>query len=156
LDGTTLGRYELLELLGEGGMGQVYKAYDPQARRVVALKVLPPHMAQDKNFQERFRREAYAAASLNDPHVVPIHSFGEIDDRLYLDMRLIEGIDLQALLASGELPGPARAVHFIDQVECSRCSTRGRVGASRRQAVEHADRGTRLRLLDRLRDREGR
>jgi len=116
LDGTTLGRYELLELLGEGGMGQVYKAYDPQARRVVALKVLPPHMAQDKNFQERFRREAYAAASLNDPHVVPIHSFGEIDDRLYLDMRLIEGIDLQALLASGELPGPARAVHFIDQV----------------------------------------
>jgi branched-chain amino acid transport system substrate-binding protein len=116
MDETVFGRYQLLGLLGEGGMGQVYKAFDTEARRAVALKVLPLNMAQDRTFQERFRREAYAAASLNEPHVVPIHSFGEIDGRLYLDMRLIEGIDLQTMLASGELPGATRAVHFIDQV----------------------------------------
>ena len=60
----------------------------------MALKVLPPHLAEDSEFQHRFRREARIAAGLNDPHVVPIHGYGEIDGRLYVDMRLIEGRDL--------------------------------------------------------------
>ncbi len=72
----------------------MYRAYDPKTDRVVALKVLPPHLAEDHDFQHRFRREARIAASLNDPHIVPIHGFGEIDGRLYVDMRLIEGRDL--------------------------------------------------------------
>ncbi|SOX57041.1 protein kinase, partial [Mycobacterium ahvazicum] len=85
------GHYELQGLLGRGGMGQVFRARDTLTDRVVALKVLPAHLAEDDEFQQRFRREARIAASLNDPHMVPIHSYGEIDGRLYVDMRLIEG-----------------------------------------------------------------
>ena len=91
----SFGHYELRELLGRGGMGQVFRAYDAATDRIVALKVLPPHMAEDNEFQQRFRREARIAASLNDPHVVPIHSYGEIDGQLYVDMRLVEGRDLE-------------------------------------------------------------
>ena len=66
-------------------------------------------------FQQRFRREAHAAAQLNEPHVVPIHTYGEIDGRLFVDMRLIEGRDLQTVLAAGPL-APERAVRIIEQV----------------------------------------
>jgi serine/threonine protein kinase len=111
------GHYELLELLGRGGMGEVYRAYDTRTDRIVALKVLPPHLAQDTLFQQRFRRESQAAAGVNDPHVVPIHSYGEIDGRLYLDMRLIEGLNLGAILAERDRPlGPQLAVKVVEQV----------------------------------------
>ena len=91
VDGTPFGRYRLIELLGRGGMGEVWRAFDTEAQRVVALKLLSGQLASDPQFEERFRREAFAAASLAEPHVVPIHQFGEIDGRLYVDMRLIEG-----------------------------------------------------------------
>ena len=114
---TSFGHYQLQELLGRGGMGEVYRAYDTRTDRVVALKVLPHHMAQDTVFQQRFRRESQAAASLNDPHVVPIHGFGEIDGRLYLDMRLIEGKTLGDMLTDRERPiGPEFAVTVVEQV----------------------------------------
>ncbi len=77
--------------------------------------MLPEALASDPVFEQRFRREAFAAAGLTDPHVVPIHVFGDIDGRLYVDMRLIEGRDLQSLLADGPTE-PARAVWIIDQV----------------------------------------
>ncbi len=115
VEGTAFGRYRLREVLGRGGMGEVWRAYDTVAERIVAVKVLPPQWAQDEIFQQRFRREAQAAARLHEPHVVPIHSFGEIDGRLYVEMRLIEGRDLHALLAEGPLI-PARAVAIIEQV----------------------------------------
>ena len=89
MEGTPFGRYRLIELLGRGGMGDVWRAYDRVTDRVVAVKVLPAHLANDQKFQERFRREARAAAGLNDPHIVPIHDFGEIDGRLFIDMRLV-------------------------------------------------------------------
>lgn len=114
---TSFGHYRLLELLGRGGMGEVYRAYDTRTDRIVALKVLPPHLAEDAVFQQRFRRESQAAAGVNDPHVVPIHSYGEIDGRLYLDMRLIEGLTLGAILSERERPlGPALAVKVVEQV----------------------------------------
>src|SRR6185437_5805 len=98
-------------------MGEVYRAYDTRTDRVVALKVLPPHLAEDTVFQQRFRRESQAAASLSDPHVVPIHGYGEIDGRLYLDMRLIEGQTLGDILAEGEGPvDPELAVKVVEQV----------------------------------------
>ncbi|MGO9506541.1 MAG: serine/threonine-protein kinase [Mycobacterium sp.] len=115
MEGTPFGRYRLVELLGRGGMGEVWRAYDTVIDRVVALKVLPANFADDQVFQERFRREAKAAAGLDEPHVVPIHDFGELDGRLFVTMRLIKGRDLQDLLDDGPLP-PARAVSIIGQI----------------------------------------
>jgi serine/threonine protein kinase len=115
VDGTPFGRYRLVELLGRGGMGEVWRAYDTAINRVVALKLLPANFADDPVFQERFRREAHAAAGLDEPHVVPIYDFGEIDGRLFVTMRLIKGRDLQTVLAGGAL-SPERAVRIIEQV----------------------------------------
>ena len=116
MDGTPFGRYRLIELIGRGGMGEVWRAYDTAANnRVVAIKLLPSILASDSAFVQRFRREADAAARLNNPHIIPIHNYGEIDGRLYVDMRLVEGRDLQEVLAPGPLE-PARAVRIIEQV----------------------------------------
>src|SRR5882757_409936 len=117
LDATPFGHYQLLELLGRGGMGQVYRAHDTLTDRIVALKVLPAHLAGDPVFQQRFRREAHAAAGLTEPHVVPIHGYGEIDGQLYLDMRLIDGEDLGTVLSEAGGPmAPERAVTIVEQV----------------------------------------
>jgi len=115
VEGTSFGRYQLIELLGRGGMGEVWRAHDTQIDRVVALKMLLPHYAEDPEFDRRFRREARAAARLDDPHVVPIYDVGEIDGRLYVTMRLIVGQDLQTVLNGGPL-APARAVHVVEQI----------------------------------------
>jgi serine/threonine-protein kinase len=115
VEGTPFGRYRLIELLGRGGMGEVWRAFDTAIQRVVALKVLPPEFADDQMFQERFRREARAAASLDEPHVVPIYDVGEIDGRLYVTMRLIEGRDLHTLLAAGPLE-PTRVAGIVEQI----------------------------------------
>lgn len=117
MNATPFGHYRLQKLIGRGGMGEVYQAYDTKTDRVVALKVLPHSMATDETFQARFRRESQAAAGINDPHVVPIHGYGEIDGRLYLDMRLIEGRNLGTMLQETEKPlGAAFAVTVVEQV----------------------------------------
>ena len=95
-------------------MGEVWRAYDTVTERVVALKVLPQTWPTIR-FQQRFRREAKAAAGLDEPHVVPIHDFGEIEGRLYVTMRLIKGRDLQTVFAEGPIE-PSRAVRIIEQV----------------------------------------
>lgn len=79
----TFGRYGLLSMLGAGGMGQVWRARDSQTNRVVALKVLPEHSADDDESRERFRRECEAVAQLTEPHIIPIHDFGDVDGRLF-------------------------------------------------------------------------
>src|ERR1700736_6436443 len=114
VEGTPFGRYRLVELLGRGGMGEVWRAYDTDTDRIVAI-ILPVHFSENEDFQRRFRREAHAAARLNSPHVIPIHYYGEIDGRLYVDMRLIEGRDLQTILRDGPVE-PTRAVRIIEQV----------------------------------------
>lgn len=131
MKGTPFGRYELVELLGRGGMGEVWKAFDSATQRVVAVKVLPPQLAADPVFEQRFRREAYAAAGLNDPHVVPIHNFGEIEGRLYVDMRLIDGQDLEHILTRGPLD-PMRAVKIIEQISSA-------LNAAHRVGLVHRD-----------------
>ena len=115
MDGTPFGRYRLVDRLGRGGMGEVWRAHDTITDRVVAIKLLPPNLSEDEDFQRRFRREAHAAARLDSPHVVPIYDYGEIDGRLFVSMRLIKGRDLNTVLAEGPLD-PARAVRIIDQV----------------------------------------
>jgi serine/threonine protein kinase len=102
VQGTSFGRYRLVELLGRGGMGEVWQAYDTDTDRVVALKLLPPYLSADQEFQQRFRREAHAAARLNNPHVIPIHHYGEIDGQLYVDMRLPRA----RCASSNKLPEP--------------------------------------------------
>ena len=131
MEGTPFGRYLLIEQLGRGGMGEVWRAHDTAIDRTVALKMLLPHFAQDKTFEQRFRREARAAARLDDPHVVPIHDVGEIDGRLYVTMRLINGQDLQSLLDTGPLE-PQRAVAIIDQVAKA-------LGSAHRAGLVHRD-----------------
>ncbi|MCV2491332.1 serine/threonine protein kinase [Geodermatophilus sp. YIM 151500] len=112
---TSFGRYELRGLLGRGGMGEVHRAYDREQARTVALKLLPAGMAADEELVERFKRESYAAAQLTDPHVIPIHRYGQIDGRLYIDMRLVDGVDLADLIAGeGALPAE-RAVSLLGQ-----------------------------------------
>lgn len=114
--GTRFGPYQLQRLLGKGGMGEVYEAYDTVKDRTVAVKLLPESLAKNLDYQERFRRESRAAARLQEPHVIPIHDWGEIDDVLYIDMRLVPGEDLRAVLRRETLLSPARAVGIIGQI----------------------------------------
>ncbi|MEJ2890009.1 serine/threonine-protein kinase [Actinomycetospora aeridis] len=111
------GPYELRGLLGRGGMGEVHRAVDTRKDRGdVALKRLPAGLADDADFQRRFLREAELAARLRDPHVIPIHDYGAIDGRPYLDMRLVEGVSVADHLARHGPLRPARAVAVLAQV----------------------------------------
>jgi streptogramin lyase len=108
--------YRPEELVGQGGMGVVYRARDLRLKRVVALKLMAPELAADERFRERFAREAELAMSLEHPNVVPIHDAGELDGRLYLVMRFVEGTDLRALLRDEAALEPRRALAIVGQV----------------------------------------
>ncbi|MGW6421127.1 protein kinase domain-containing protein [Nocardia sp. NPDC055053] len=103
-------------MLGKGGMGEVYEAYDTGKDRVVALKLLAEELAQDPAYQVRFRRESQAAAKLAEPHVIPIHDWGVIDGVLFIDMRLVPGTDLRNVLHTGGPMSPDRAVAVVEQI----------------------------------------
>jgi len=96
-------------------MGEVYRAYDNEHSRTVALKRLVGHLADEPEFEQRFRREAFNVARLRSPHVIPIHRYGEIDGQLYIDMRYVDGGDLADLVAAGPL-APNRAVTIVEQL----------------------------------------
>ena len=110
------GPYELRELIGLGGMGEVYRAYDTARGRMVALKLLRADVAADPSYRERFRWESRIAARLQEPHVIPVHDFGEIDGVLFIDMRLVEGGSVKDLLRVNGVLAPARAVSIVGQV----------------------------------------
>ncbi|WP_338757790.1 serine/threonine-protein kinase [Nocardia vulneris] len=114
--GTRFGPYRLDRLIGRGGMGEVFEAYDTVKDRTVAVKVLAAKLNQDPVFRERFRRESHAAARLTEPHVIPIHDYGEIDGQLYIDMRLVDGENLRAVLRRDAPLAPERAVAVIRQI----------------------------------------
>ncbi|OMC39877.1 protein kinase [Mycobacterium sp. GA-1841] len=114
--GTRFGPYELKSLIGVGGMGEVFRAYDTVKERMVAVKLLRTEIAADPSFQERFRRESRVAARLQEPHVIPVHDFGEIDGVLFIDMRLVEGASVKELLRTNGPLDPSRATSIVGQV----------------------------------------
>ncbi len=106
---------EILELLGRGGMGAVYKARQKELDRVVALKILPPGIGEDPAFAERFAREAKALARLNHPGIVTIHDFGRVDGLYYFLMEFVDGVSLHRLLEGGRL-SPREALAIVPQI----------------------------------------
>lgn len=102
--GTHLGPYEILALLGAGGMGEVYRARDARLDRVVAIKILPAAIAADSDQLRRFEREARSASALNHPNIITIHELGHDGSTRYMVMELIEGQTLRELLRAGSLP----------------------------------------------------
>lgn len=98
LIGTTLGKYKILAPLGQGGMAHVYRAHQENLDREVAIKVLPPWYAADRNFVERFNQEARLVARLSHPNIVTIHDFSEEDGHLYIVMQLVDAGTLKHLL----------------------------------------------------------
>ena len=114
--GTRFGPYELRSLIGTGATGETYRAYDTVKDRTVAVKLLPAEMAAEPGFQQRFRRECAVAVRLQEPHVIPVHDFGEIDGVLFVDMQLVEGGSLKDLLRERGPLEPARAASITAQV----------------------------------------
>ena len=114
--GSELLGYRIEALVGRGGMGVVYQAYDLRLKRKVALKLVAPELSEEERFRERFLAETELAASLEHPNVVPIYDAGEADGQLYLAMRYVEGQDLKALLKHEGALEPSRALAICAQV----------------------------------------
>src|SRR5829696_7937408 len=102
--GTRLGPYEVLSLIGAGGMGEVYRGHDTRLDRAVALKVLGPRLARDGDSRARFTREARAVSALNHPHICSLHDIGRDRDIDYLVLELLDGETLEDRLRRGALP----------------------------------------------------
>ncbi len=98
LAGKTVGKYRLVEKLGQGGMAQVYKAYQPDLDRYIAVKILHPHLTGDPEFEARFRREARAVAALEHPNIVRIYDFDTAEGLAFLVMECVEGTNLRTRL----------------------------------------------------------
>ncbi|OMC47869.1 serine/threonine-protein kinase PknH/PknJ [Mycobacterium sp. IS-1264] len=130
--GTQFGPYRLMRLLGRGGMGEVYEAHDTAKDRTVALKLMSQEFNSDNVFRRRMQREAHTAGRLQEPHIVPIHDYGEIDGQLFIDMRFIEGTDLGGVLRREGALSPPRAVAIVSQVAAA-------LDAAHRAGVVHRD-----------------
>ncbi len=129
--GTRLGPYEILEPIGAGGMGEVYKARDTRLDRTVAVKVLPSNLAADTERRQRFEREARAVAALNHPHICTLHDIGRQDGVDFLVMEFLEGETLAARLAGGPLP--------LDQLLRRGVETADALAQAHRKSVYHRD-----------------
>lgn len=114
--GMDLAGFRIEGRIGRGGMGVVYRARDIQLDRAVALKILPPELAQDDGFRKRFIRESRLASSIDHPNIVPIYRAGELDGQLFIVMRYVEGSDLKTVLRREGALGLERSVGLITQL----------------------------------------
>ena len=132
-----LDQYELLEKLGRGGMGVVYKARHTMLRRLVALKVLPFHFSENELAVARFHREMQAVGRLHHPNIVQALDANESEGVLYLVMELLRGVDLDQLVAhTGPLPIAVACTLVRDRCHGATACPRARAGAPRHQAIE--------------------
>src|SRR3954464_7612595 len=99
---SSIGKYRILELVGEGAMGVVYRAHDPVLERTVAIKVMNESIARQEDLRKRFLREAQAAGSLQHPNVVTVYDLGEADGHLFIAMEFVPGVDLEQMIELGE------------------------------------------------------
>jgi eukaryotic-like serine/threonine-protein kinase len=129
--GTQLGPYEILSALGAGGMGEVYKARDTRLDRIVAIKILPDHLAGRPELRERFDREARAISSLNHSHICTLYDVGHKDATAYLVMEYLEGQTLAERLAKGPLP--------LEQVLQCAIEIADALDKAHRQGITHRD-----------------
>ena len=106
---------EILELIGHGGMGVVYKARQPRLDRIVALKLLPQSLAADAAFAERFNREARVLARLNHPNIVTVHDFGQSGGFFYLLMEFVDGVNLRQAMQAGRFT-PQQAMMLVPKI----------------------------------------
>src|ERR1700736_5776070 len=131
LPGLRLGPYEILSAIGAGGMGEVYRAKDTRLNRIVAIKVLPSHLADSPELRERFEREARTIASLNHPHICTLHDIGHQDGTDFLVMEYLEGETLAQRLLKGPLP--------LDQVLQYAIEIADALDKAHRKGVTHRD-----------------
>jgi TolB-like protein/Tfp pilus assembly protein PilF len=129
--GSKLGHYEITAKLGEGGMGEVYRATDTKLGREVALKVLPAEMASDSERLERFRREAKALAALDHPGIVTVYSVEDADGVHFLTMQLVEGQPLDKLIPEGGMP--------VEQLLATGAAVAEALAAAHEKGIVHRD-----------------
>ncbi|EFO78951.1 protein kinase [Oscillochloris trichoides DG-6] len=116
LTGRTMGRYQVLERLGRGGMAEVYRAYQPTLDRFVALKVIYPHLASDPDLLERFGREARAVAALHHPNIVQVHDFDVHEGTAFMAMEFVSGPTLKAAIQSLHRRGKLLPIPVVGQI----------------------------------------
>jgi serine/threonine protein kinase len=131
LSGANLGQYQLLNLIGKGGMATVYRGYQPTMGREVAVKVLSPDLAGEPEFITRFKREAQIIAQLQHPHILPVYDFGQEDRFTYLVMRLMTGGSLNDELKAGRM-GIDRVIEMTKQIASA-------LDYAHRRAIVHRD-----------------
>jgi serine/threonine protein kinase len=129
--GQKLGAYEVVSLLGKGGMGEVYKARDTRLNRFVAIKVLPEHVADNIEVKQRFEREAQTLASLSHPHICPVFDVGQQEGVSYIVMEFLEGHTLAERLDRGPLP--------LDQALKIAVEIADALDKAHQQAIVHRD-----------------
>jgi len=135
-------QFEILELIGKGGMGAVYKVRQKELDRIVALKILPPAIGRSPAFSDRFTREARALAKLNHPGIVTLHEFGQADGLYFILMEYVDGVNLGQLMRSGRI-SPREALAIVPQI----CDA---LQFAHDQGIVHRDIKPENILLDRL------
>src|SRR5687768_6986961 len=111
-----IGKYKILEKIGQGAMGEVYKAHDAVLNRLVAVKTISASLAGDETLRKRFEREAQSAARLNHPNIITVYDFGEEHEKIYMAMELLEGYDLKHAIVHNTLPTLDQKLDVMAQI----------------------------------------